>query len=140
MAIIGSEPYLLTCARNIELNPVRANMVAAPGQYRWSSYRFHAEGVPDKLVTAHALYLELGRTDFERQAAYCALCEQQFDDRSLADIRSASNHCAVLGSDRFTDELKAMTQRRLHPRPRGRPKMREGEEPRGLGLKCEGWV
>jgi len=32
------ETYLLTCMRYIELNPVRAAMVAHPGEYRWSSY------------------------------------------------------------------------------------------------------
>jgi putative transposase len=30
--------------RYIELNPVRAGMVAHPGEYRWSSYRANAQG------------------------------------------------------------------------------------------------
>jgi putative transposase len=40
--LIDSERYLLLCSRYIELNPVRANMVAHPSEYPWSSYRFNA--------------------------------------------------------------------------------------------------
>jgi putative transposase len=36
--------YFLACQRYIELNPVRANMVVHPTQYRWSSYRVNALG------------------------------------------------------------------------------------------------
>lgn len=36
--------HKLHCRRNIKLNPVRADMVADPGEYRWTSYRRHAFG------------------------------------------------------------------------------------------------
>lgn len=36
---IESDRYLLACTRYVELNPVRAKMVAAPADYPWSSYR-----------------------------------------------------------------------------------------------------
>jgi putative transposase len=52
-SLVHDEEYLLTCMRYIELNPVRANMVRAPGQYRWSSFRQNGLGKPDSLVTAH---------------------------------------------------------------------------------------
>ena len=35
---IQRDAYLLSCLRYVELNPVKANMVAGPKQYRWSSY------------------------------------------------------------------------------------------------------
>ena len=57
--LIDSERYLLTCYRYIELNPVRANMVEHPREYRWSSYLSHAEGKLDKLIAEHALYVAL---------------------------------------------------------------------------------
>jgi putative transposase len=38
-SLIQSETYLLLCHRYIELNPVRAAMVVAPGDYPWSSWR-----------------------------------------------------------------------------------------------------
>lgn len=36
--IIESDEYVLEASRYIHLNPVRANMVEAPGLYPWSSY------------------------------------------------------------------------------------------------------
>lgn len=42
--LIDTEAYLLTCMRYIELNPVRAGMVAHPSEYPWSSYGYNALG------------------------------------------------------------------------------------------------
>jgi putative transposase len=36
---IESDRYLLACTRYVDLNPVRARMVARPEDYAWSSYR-----------------------------------------------------------------------------------------------------
>lgn len=43
-SLINATEYLLTCYRYIELNPVRAGMVAVPEEYRWSSCRWHGWG------------------------------------------------------------------------------------------------
>jgi putative transposase len=37
-SVVQSDTYLLACSRYIELNPVRARMVARPEDYVWSSY------------------------------------------------------------------------------------------------------
>ena len=65
--------YLLACMRYIELNPVRAGVVAWPGQYRWSSFGANALGRHDPLLTTHAHYCALARDGAARQAAYRAL-------------------------------------------------------------------
>ena len=65
--------YLLSCMRYIELNPVRARVVAWPGQYRWSSFHANALGRNDPLLTPHAHYCALGRDAESRRAAYRAL-------------------------------------------------------------------
>ena len=57
-----SEDYVLACYRYIELNPVRANMISHPRDYRWSSYCANAEGQLDALLTKHVEYLGLGAT------------------------------------------------------------------------------
>ena len=44
------EPYLLTAARYIELNPVRAGLIESPSRYRWSSAAAHVRGRDDALV------------------------------------------------------------------------------------------
>ena len=65
--------YLLSCMRYIELNPVRAGVVARPEQYRWSSFHANALGRGDRLLTPHAHYCTLGRDAASRQSAYLAL-------------------------------------------------------------------
>ncbi len=65
--------HLLACMRYIELNPVRARLVTAPEEYRWSSFRANALGQVDTLVTPHACYCALGRSAASRQAAYRTL-------------------------------------------------------------------
>jgi putative transposase len=49
-SFVLDEPYLLTAARYVELNPVRAGLVKAPGRYRWSSAAAHVRGRDDALV------------------------------------------------------------------------------------------
>ncbi|MGO1068695.1 transposase [Lysobacter sp. CA199] len=61
--LVDSDDYLLRCYRYIELNSVRARMVATPEQYRWSSYRSNALGSPDALVKQHDVYRALGCDD-----------------------------------------------------------------------------
>ena len=74
--------YLLSCMRYIELNPVRARVVARPEQYRWSSFRANALGQNDPLLTPHAHYCALGRGAESRQAAYRALFAEQPSGRT----------------------------------------------------------
>ena len=64
--LVDDGDYLLHCHRYIELNPLRAAMMADPGDYRWSSYRHNAQGVTDPLLTPHPAYLALACTRDER--------------------------------------------------------------------------
>lgn len=123
--LIDSESYLLTCMRYIELNPVRAGMVARPEDYPWSSYRAHAEGMPSPLLADHPLYLGLGKTQSSRQDAYCVLFDQALVQADVTAIRDATNKAWVLGDGRFKDEIARLTERRVEPAPRGRPRKRE---------------
>lgn len=86
-----SEGYLLACQRYIELNPVRAAMVAHPAEYRWSSYRTNAQGELSSLVQAHELYQSLGLSDMERQAAYRELFRFELEPGMVDAIRRATN-------------------------------------------------
>ena len=117
--LIDSEDYLFTCSRYIELNPVRANMVSHPGEYRWSSYHANALGKHDSLVQPHHLYLSLDTSANARQAAYRDLYKAQIDEKTLAQIRHATQKGWVLGNDRFKDEIECLVQRRTRPLPRG---------------------
>ena len=58
--LVDTDTYLITVYRYIELNPVRAGMVAGPKDYPWSSYRFNALGRRDRVISGQEAYLELG--------------------------------------------------------------------------------
>jgi hypothetical protein len=49
--------------RHIELNPVRAGMVADPADYPWSSYHSNGLGQAGDVVVAHPEYLRLETSD-----------------------------------------------------------------------------
>jgi putative transposase len=120
--LIDSEAYLLTCYRYIELNPVRAGMVLQPGEYPWSSYRCHTEGVVNGLITDHSLYFALGMTPDARRIAYRQLLNGDLSMTELDSIREATNKAWVLGSDRFKEEISALADRRVKALPKGRPR------------------
>ena len=54
-ALIQSERYLLNCMVYIDLNPVRAGLVAQPQDYPWSSFGHYAGLRVDRLLSPHPL-------------------------------------------------------------------------------------
>lgn len=112
-ALIDSGRYFLTCSRYIELNPVRANMVKAPGDYRWSSYRVNAHGLKNSWIMPHKLYIALGETGEDRQSSYRALFQAHVDAESLQLIRESTRQNTIIGDGRFQDEIQAMLKRRV---------------------------
>uniref|UniRef100_A0A8J7VQW5 Transposase n=1 Tax=Coralloluteibacterium stylophorae TaxID=1776034 RepID=A0A8J7VQW5_9GAMM len=120
-ALVDSEHYLLRCYRYIELNPVRAHMTASPGDYRWSSYRYNANGHADPILTPHPEYQALGRRDVERTAAYAAFVCEGIDPTELDSLRLTTQQQRAWGSERFKSQIEALTLRAVRVRPRGRP-------------------
>jgi len=124
-SLIESQAYLLTCMRYIELNPVRANMVAAPGDYRWSSYGYNGQGQENRCITPHPLYRQLGATDVERCFAYRELFRHRIEDKLLHEIRETVNHDLVLGREDFKDKIETMLQRKVRKGKPSRPCVKE---------------
>lgn len=100
-ALVDSAAYFLTCSRYIDLNPVRAGMVSAPGEYEWSSFAHLGHGIPDPLVTHHAEYLALGRTAPDRRRAYRRWCTITESDHERDAIRRATHEGSALGNAAF---------------------------------------
>ena len=120
--LVESESYMLALYRYIELNPVRAGMVATPGDYPWSSFRRNAWGEENALCTSHALYLSLGRTKAERMNRYRALFDLHMEESLVAEIRSRLNSGIILGNARFARQIEALTGRKATPARIGRPR------------------
>lgn len=98
-AFIHRETCLLACYRYIELKPVRAGMVLHPQDYRWSSYRFHAEGERNRIIQDHALYSALGPSGARRRNAYQALFQQPVELDTLARLYATRQGGRVPGND-----------------------------------------
>jgi putative transposase len=116
---VDSDAYFLVCSRYIELNPLRAAMVAAPVDYEWSSFKANACGRADPVVRPHSLYLSLGASLTERCAAYLALFDQDISAAALRDIRDATQKGWPLGNGSFRTAITAASGRRAEPMPRG---------------------
>lgn len=117
-----AETYLLACQRYIELNPVRANMVEHPAEYRWSSYRVNAHGESSNLIIPHLIYGRLGLDDQTRQSAYRELFRYQLDPKLVDEIRQATNGNYVLGNTTFTQQIAEALDKRVSRGKAGRPK------------------
>jgi putative transposase len=90
--VIDSDAYWFTCMRYVELNPVRAGLVAKPEDYQWSSYRFHGLGAHDHLIVPHRLYVTLGNSATVRQRCWQAICREAFSEEQLAEMRDLVRH------------------------------------------------
>lgn len=123
--VVDSERYLLTVMRYIELNPVRADMVAHPRDYPWSSYAYNAGSETGKNVdwlTPQRQYLRLGRTAQDRQEAYRQLFKASVSKADLTAIRDSTHKGWALGSERFIKKIEALGLRRAASKGVGRPK------------------
>lgn len=119
--LVQSDEYFLTCQRYIELNPVRAGIVASPGEYPYSSYAHHALGSEDSLVSQHPSYSSIHSNPDDRRRAYRELFVDEFSEEELQRIRFSTNACSFIGSERFRRQIEAMLGRSLTTGKRGRP-------------------
>lgn len=126
--LVDSERYVLACYRYIELNPVRAAMVASPGEYRWSSYGANALGQTDPLVSPHPTYLQLDRDASHRQARYRDLVSAGLLEDEIEAIRLYVARQRALGSSRFQAQIEQQLARRAGLGVPGRPRKVKAEK------------
>jgi len=122
--LVDSEQYVLACYRYIELNPLRAGMVAEAGGYRWSSHGCNADGHEDPLVSPHPSYLGLGIGPEERRECYRELLAFGLGSDELAAIRLYVQRQRALGSERFQAQIEQHLARRAGIGQPGRPRTR----------------
>jgi putative transposase len=134
VATIAARSYFLACCRHVELKAVRARMVRHPRDYRWSSFRAHADGRTDPLVSDHPVYRALGRGAEARQSAYRALFRGALESGFVNALRAATNGGWALGTARFAKQIEEATRRRAAPRLPGRPQKQQRKERRQLAL------
>ena len=127
-SLVQQGDYLLACCRYIELNPIRARMVAAPEDYRWSSCRARLGHEAVDWLDVHPCYRALSETEAVRRAQYRAYLQTSIPSGEWELIRAAVQRGQLTGNDRFTEEIAAIVGRRVERRGRGRPAKAIGAE------------
>jgi len=121
---IETDAYLLACCRYIELNPVRAQMVASPEDYLWSSYRMKTGLQEPKGLDLDECYLGLGNDQQQRESRYKAWVHADVSDSEVQYIRESLQYGHPTGGEKFRDEIEAKLRVRLALNKRGRPRKR----------------
>lgn len=119
---VDNDRYLLACQRYIELNPVRAGMVARPEHYRWSSCAANAFGEPDPLIAPHDVFTQLAADAETRRALYRQYLQETVPDEELKAIRLHAAQQRALGSDAFKARLQEALERAVGLGRPGRPR------------------
>jgi putative transposase len=96
--------YLLAACRYVELNPVRAKLVARPEEYRWSSARAHLAGGNDGLVKVQPMLDRVGNW-----AELLASGDQALFD----DVRMHERSGRPLGTEYFIEKVASIVGRDL---------------------------
>jgi len=91
--VVEKDDYLLQLSAYIHLNPVRANMVEKPEEYKWSSFKYYLgkESIPEFLYS-NELWEKYGRNYYKY--VYEIMGMEKNDIEAMFDVKKS-----VLGSD-----------------------------------------
>ena len=109
--LVDSDSYLFSLYKYIEMNPVKANIVANPCDYRWSSYSHNALAGEDKLITEHSLYQALGNTPDIRCKHYKELFNRLDITQQQEKITRATIAGEAYGSENFHKKISTLVSR-----------------------------
>ena len=114
-SLVDADNYLYACLRYIDLNPVRAHMVASPQSYPWSGcaercgldsgWLAPVPGMKPMAAADYRAYLRMGIPDGEWDL-----------------IREAVQRGQLTGEDRFVAQVESALGRRIERRGPGRPR------------------
>ena len=97
--LVEQDTYFLRCMTYVDLNPVRAGIVATPAEYRWSGHAaLRAEDC--ERLDLHPLYLSLAPDAESRYEAYMALVAE---DAGREAVALAGRY--FVGSRRFVGRM-----------------------------------
>ncbi|MGD9582552.1 MAG: hypothetical protein AB7V26_02620 [Lysobacterales bacterium] len=121
--MVDADSHLLELTRYVVLNPVRAGMVAAPGDWPWSSYLATVgANDPPAWLQVNALLAQFGDRRGEAVERYIAFVR---DGIGAESIWRYLNRQVFLGDDGFVSRVHALGEARTDdlniPRTQRRP-------------------
>jgi putative transposase len=112
-SVAMDEAHLIAAVRYVNLNPVRARLVARAEEWPWSSVRAHLAARDDELVTVAQV--------LSRVADFASLIAPDAGDESaFATIRAAEGTGRPLGNAQFIEGLERILGRPIARRAPGR--------------------
>jgi len=127
-SLVQDDGYLLACCRYIELNPVRAHIVAAPEDYRWSSCRARLGYATSSILDLDPCYRELAAEESARRERYGEFLQSAIPEGEWALIRRAVQRGQLTGNEAFRQQVAETLHRRIENRGPGRPATRPGRK------------
>lgn len=124
---IDTDVYLMACCRYVDLNPVRARIVADPAEYRWSSCGHRVGRASWPWLDDHAFHLALGATRVERQTRYREWLQASIPEGERDLIRTAVRRGQLIGGRSFQEVVEQRIGRRVARRKPGRPRRKNGD-------------
>jgi putative transposase len=109
------EAHLYAAIRYVDLNPVRAGLVARAAEWPWSSARAHLAGGDDGIVAVAPV--------LERTGDFATYLDEEEDAARIAALRRARSTGRPVGAKDWLADLEARTGRPLAAQKRG-PKPR----------------
>ena len=114
---------LLQCIIYIDTCAQRAGQTVQAADYPWSSCAHHlgAKNIP--WLRDPAAFWALGNTPFAREAEYARLLAQGLSMLETASISDAVRGGWAMGDEAFVQGLQSQTERRVHKKSAGRPRL-----------------
>ena len=108
--IVDKDEYLVTLSRYIHLNPVRADIVQKPEEYRWTSYRLYIDkSNRETLADTGDTLSRYSEKKGEAVRAYKEFVESGITrgDNPFRDVEAG----IVLGGKRFKEKIKCLLEK-----------------------------
>jgi putative transposase len=118
--VISKDEYLLACGCYVELNPVRAGMVADPALYPWSSYHFNALGKDDPLLDPHPIVSGWSSDKAKKLFQYREFVKTMMVDKNA--LQGEMDGRQIYGSGDFIATLSQQYHIDIGKKPIGRPR------------------
>ena len=120
-SVVQTDGHVLACCRYIELNPVRAHIVAAAQDYPWSSCRARLGHATSAMLDLDPCYQGLAADESTRRERYREFLKAAVPDGEWELIRTAVQRGQLTGTDAFLERVARILNRTIANRGRGRP-------------------